>query len=69
MDNFFILFNDIQNKIAELFNESTSKLDSISKEEKNYLNIIYKLKMTTLYLSRWLSFISGTNELENAIPS
>lgn len=48
MDNFLILFNDIQNKIAELFNESTSKLDSVSKEEKNYLNIIYKLKMTTL---------------------
>ena len=48
MNNFLALFNDIQNKITEIFNENISKLDSVSKEEKNYLDIIYKLKTTTL---------------------
>ncbi|MBE6156464.1 MAG: winged helix-turn-helix transcriptional regulator [Firmicutes bacterium] len=48
MNNFLTIFNDIQSKFSEIFNENISKLETVTKEEKNYLNIIYKLKSTTL---------------------
>jgi len=48
MNNFLSLFNDIHNKIIDSFNKNISKIESVTKDEKKYLNIIYNLKKTTL---------------------
>lgn len=48
MNNFMSLFSDLNNKFIDNFNKNMNELTNVSKEEKNYLNIIYNLKKTTL---------------------
>lgn len=47
MNNFVTLFKELNTKFIESFNKNMG-LDNVTKDEKNYLNIIYNLKKTTL---------------------